>query len=146
MIIQTTRFGEIEIDDNLIFEFLNPILGFEEEKKYILIEHSQNNNFKWLQSVKTPELAFVVTVAGNFGIDYSFELPDKTQEELNIEDAEDLLALNVVVIPSQNPQNSTINLLAPIIFNVKNYKAGQIILSDSKFKVDYPLFKKEAVC
>lgn len=146
MKIQTTRFGEVEIAEASIFEFHNPILGYEDEKKFVLIDHRENSKFKWLQSIKTPELAFVVTVAGVFGIDYSFELHDTIQEELGIESAEDLIALNIVVIPHENPRNSTINLLAPLIFNTKNQKAGQIILTGTDFSVTHPLIKDEVVC
>jgi len=146
MKINTTRFGEVEVSESSLFEFVNPILGYESEDKFLLIEHNESSKFKWLQSAKTPNLAFAVTSAGLFGIDYSFELPEITQEELGIEAAEDILALSVVVIPHQNQRNATINLLAPLIMNIKNNKAGQIILSGSDFKVDYPLFGKEAVC
>lgn len=146
MKLNTTRFGEIEVDENSFFEFVSPILGYEDENKFILIEHNESSKFKWLQSAKTPSLAFVVTVAGLFGIDYSFELPDSTQEELGIEEAEDILALSIVVIPHANPRKSTINLLAPIIINLKTKKASQIVLADAKLAVDYPLFEKEVAC
>lgn len=146
MKINTTRFGEIEVAESSIFEFINPILGYEEEKQFVIVEHREGTNFKWLQSVKTPDLAFVVTVAGLFGIDYSFELPDVNQEELGIEKAEEIIALNIVVIPHENPRKSTVNLLAPLILNITNHKAGQIILSGTNFTVDYPLFEKEVTC
>lgn len=146
MKLNTTRFGEIEVSENLLFEFVNPILGYENESSYVLVEHSESSNFKWLQSTKNPDLAFVVTIAGLFGIDYSFELPEITQDELGIETAEDILAFNIVVIPHENPRNSTINLLAPIIVNISNKKAGQIILAGTKFEVDHPLLKREGVC
>ena len=146
MNIKTTRFGDVDVVENSIFDFINPILGYDDEDKFIIIENNESSKFKWLQSAKTPELAFVLTSAGLFGIDYSFELPEIAQEELGIEDADDLLALNMVVIPHQNPRNSTINLLAPLIFNTKNHKAGQIILSGSNFKVDYPLFEEGVIC
>lgn len=146
MKFNTTRFGEIEVSDDSIFEFLEPILGYEDETKFVLIEHKQNSNFKWLQSAKTPGLAFVVTIAGLFAIDYSFELPETTQEKLSIETAEEILALNLVVIPHENPRNSTINLLAPIIMNTTNKKASQVVLANTDFSVSYPLLKREEVC
>lgn len=146
MKINTTRFGEIEVADESVFQMESPILGYDDEKHYVIIEHKENSNFRWLQSIKTPDLAFVVTIAGLFGIDYSFELPDETQESLEITDADDILALNIVVIPHENPRSSTINLLAPLIFNIKNKKGAQVILSGTNFRIDYPLFGKEVVC
>lgn len=146
MKIQTSRFGEIEVEESLFFEMVNPILGYDDEKSFVLIEHKENSSFKWLQSVKTPDLAFVVTMAGFFGIEYSFELPESSQEELKIETAEDVLVLNICVIPHENPRASTINLLAPLIFNINTRNGAQVILSGTPFKVDFPLFEKEAVC
>lgn len=146
MKILTTRFGEIEVSQDSVFEFVDPILGYESEEGFALIEHKQDSNFRWLQSTKTPDLAFVVTVAGLFGIDYSFELPEATQEKLEIEEAEEILAFNLVIIPHENPRKSTINLLAPIIMNITNKKAAQIILSGTNFGVSHPLLEAEAVC
>lgn len=146
MKIKTTRFGEIEVVKESCFVMKSPILGYDDEKEFVLIEHRQNSNFKWLQSVKTPDLAFVVTMAGFFGIDYTFELPDSAQEDLKITSADDVLALNIVVIPHENPRASTINLLAPLVFNINTRIGAQVVLSGSNFKVDYPLFEKEAIC
>lgn len=146
MKIETSRFGEIEFDEELCFEMVSPILGYENEKKFILIEHRENSHFKWFQSVKTPELAFAVTFTGFFGIDYSFELPEDIQESLKINATEDVLTLNLVVIPHENPKASTINLLAPLVFNIKTRKGAQIVLTNPNFKIDQPLFEKEAVC
>jgi len=146
MKIQTSRFGEVEIDENACFEMISPILGYENEKTFTLIVHNETSKFQWLQSVKTPELAFAVTTADAFDIDYSFELPDSAQQSLEIEDADDVLALSIVVIPHENPRASTINLLAPLVFNINNRKGAQVILTGSDFKVDYPLFRDEVAC
>jgi len=73
-------------------------------------------------------------------------LPDSAQQSLEIEDADDVLALSIVVIPHENPRASTINLLAPLVFNINNKKGAQVILTGSDFKVDYPLFRDEVAC
>jgi len=146
MKINTSRFGEIEVSEGSSFELIGPILGYENETNFAIIEHDEQSKFRWLQSLKSPEIAFVITVADSFGIDYSFELPESVQEALDIESADDLLVLNIVVIPHENPRASTINLLAPLIFNINNKKGAQVILTGTKFQVEHPLFEKEAVC
>lgn len=146
MKLQTTRFGEVEIDESSCFEMLSPVLGYDNEDKFVLIEHGENSSFKWFQSLKTADLAFVVSLAGLFGIDYTYELPEYIQESLEIKAAEDVLTLNIVVIPHGKPKESTINLLAPLIFNVNTKKGAQIILTGTDYSVDYPLFKQEALC
>lgn len=146
MKIKTSRFGEIEVADTSLFNFVAPILGYEDENSFVIIEHNQQSNFRWLQSTKTPEVAFVVTAAGLFGIDYSFELPETVQDSLEITEADDILALNIVVIPHENPRASSINLLAPLILNMKNNEGAQVVLTGSNFNVSHPLFEKEAIC
>ena len=146
MKINTSRFGEIEVSESSSFELISPILGYENETKFVIIEHNEQSKFRWLQSLKSPEIAFVVTFTNFFGIDYSFELPESIQESLEIESADDLLVLNIVVIPHENPRESTINLLAPLIFNINNKKGAQVILTGTKYLVEHPLFEKEAVC
>lgn len=146
MKIETSRFGEIEVDEESCFEMVQPILGYENERKFVLIQHRENDIFKWFQSITTPELAFAVTFASSFGIEYSYELPDDVQEYLNINEADDILTLNTVIIPHENPKASTINLMAPLVFNINTRKGAQIVLQDPKFKIDHPLFEKEAVC
>ena len=131
MKVKTTRFGEIEVDENLIFNFELPILGYD-DKKYVMIDVTENPIFKWVQAVDTPEASFPVTTPAVFGHDYSFELPTS---------AEDVLVLNIACIPDKAPKDATINLLAPLIFNIKNHKAGQVILSDSGFSTTTKLFK-----
>lgn len=143
MEVNTTRFGKIDVNDDYVFKFLKPIIGYEDENEFVIIEHAHNSAFKWLQSVKTPELAFALTMAAYFGIDYCFELSDDVQELLGISSSEDIDVFNIAVIPHSNPRSSTINMLAPVIFNRKNKLAAQIILSGSNFEVSYPLFKQD---
>ncbi len=143
MKINTTRFGEVEVIEELVFDFESPIIGFNELKKYMLIEHDENSCFKWLQSIEDPEIAFPVTSTAYFGIDYSFEIQDEEAETLGIKSTEDLLVLNIASIPTGNPKNTTINLKAPIITNAKTLKSMQIILQDDKLKIKHPIFVQQ---
>ena len=140
MQITTTRFGEIIIDDNLIFDFVQPIIGYNKLRKYVLIEHKENSAFKWLQSIEDPALAFPVTSPAFFNIDYQFEIPTETAEQIELTSADSLIALNIVTIPASNPQKATINLLAPIIINAVNKQGMQFILSNSNYPVKQSLF------
>src|SRR5690554_6204000 len=61
MNVQTTRFGTIEVDDSRIITFPAGLLGFSSFKKYALLQPDDDGVFFWLQSVETPDLAFVVS-------------------------------------------------------------------------------------
>ncbi len=141
MNLTTTKFGEIKIDDNLVFEFLEPIIGYDHLKKYVLVEHSENSAFKWLQSLEDGTLAFPVTSPAFFDIDYQFEIPTEKAELINLNSVDSLISLNIVTIPQTNPRMATINLLAPIIINAATKQGMQIVLSNSNYPVKQPLFK-----
>lgn len=145
MNINTTKFGEIQIDENLIFDFVEPIIGYDSLKKYVLVEHSDNSAFKWLQSIEDPDLAFPVTSPAFFDIDYQFEIPTDKAEKINLNSVESLISLNIVTIPAGNPRKATINLLAPIIINAANKEGMQLILSNSNYPVKTPLIKDETL-
>ena len=142
MKINTARFGEIDIDETRIFDFALPIIGFNELKKFIILDINQESMFKWLQSVENPELAFPIVSVFSMNADYSVDIPDNVVEKLKITTAESVLVMNIASIPQDNPQGTTLNLLAPLIFNLDEQLAGQVILSGSGYDISFPLFKK----
>ncbi len=142
MDIETSRFGKIVISEEKLFSFVMPIIGFDELSKFVLLEHNDGSMFKWLQSTENPLLAFPVVSCANLSMDYVIDLPDNAVDALQVEDVDDLLVLNIASIPSSDPSGATINLLAPLIFNIKNKLAGQIILSGSGYEVSCPIFDK----
>ena len=141
MKINTARFGEIDIDETRIFDFALPIIGFNELKKFIILDINQESMFKWLQSVENPELAFPIVSVFSMNADYSVDIPDNVVEKLKITTAESVLVMNIASIPQDNPQGTTLNLLAPLIFNLDEQLAGQVILSGSGYDISFPLFK-----
>lgn len=142
MKINTLRFGEIEIEEERIFNFALPIIGFNELRKFVIVDMNKDSFFKWLQSVEDPALAFPVISIFSMNIDYAIDLPDNIVEKLKITNVESLLVMNIASIPQDNPQGTTVNLLAPIVFNLDEQVAGQVILSGSGYNISYPLFKK----
>lgn len=140
MIVKTTRFGDLDIPEDMILDFIIPVIGFEDVSKYFLYETDNNKVFKWLQSSEYPDLAFPVTHAAYFGIQYDVEIDDETMDKLDIKTAEDVNIINIVNIPQGKPNDATINLIAPVIINTNIQKAGQIILKDGNYSVAQKLF------
>ena len=142
MKINTLKFGEIEIEKERIFEFVLPIIGFDNLKKFVVLDLNKDGMFKWLQSIEDPALAFPIVSVFSLNVDYTIDLPDNIVELLKIKNVDSILVMNIAYIPQDNPQGTTLNLLAPLIFNLDNYSAGQIILSGSGYDISFPLFKK----
>ncbi|MCE3236443.1 MAG: fliW [Vampirovibrio sp.] len=143
MIINTARFGEVEVAEDRLIHFVEPILGFEKSFRYIILDHAEDSPFKWLQSAEEPELAFVVTNPKFFGIDYEFELSDELVTQLKLEAADDALVLTIVNIPQEDPGKMTTNLLGPIVINQSLRKAMQVVLSDTGYSTKARLIPDE---
>lgn len=145
MQISTTKFGVIEVNEQSIFNFVEPIIGYEDLSEYIIVQHDEDTPFTWLQSVQDPDLSFPVTTAGYFNIEYNFEISDEDAAKIELTSPEELIVLNIATIPSDNPQNATINLLAPVIMNAKNKMAMQIILGNSTYSTRERLFPEQTL-
>jgi flagellar assembly factor FliW len=140
MKINTSRFGELEINEEVIFNFVEPILGYENITKYVLVDNVPDSPFKWLQSCEDGNIAFPVTVPGYFGLDYQFVIPDEEAKKLDLSSANQLLSLNIACIPPGKPEEATINLLGPIIINLENRKAMQLVLLNDNLPIKHKLF------
>lgn len=138
---ETSKFGVIDVNPDAVFEFISPIIGFNSHKKFTIVDYKPDSPFKWLQSLDDGDLAFPVTLCSFFNIDYQFDIPDEEAEALEITTADDVFVCNIVNIPSSNPQGATVNMLAPLIFNLNTKKAMQLVLKSKEFEVRHKLFE-----
>lgn len=139
MIIQSTRFGEIEISDNIIIAFPNGLPGFPDEKKFALLLKEPNNPFAFLQSVINPDLTFVIVDPFTFFEEYTFKLSDEFVQDLQLSDENPPYVYNIVSIRT-DIESSTANLLAPIIVNRRTQTAQQFILEKTEYTTRHKLF------
>ena len=142
MKIDTSRFGPLDIDEDSIIRFSAGILGFPDEKRYVLLPHREDSPLYWLQSIDNPDLAFLVINPFVVNRDYSFEIPDDIQEEMGIESVENIQTLVLVTVRRNGggeKKQVTANMLGPVIINTKNMKARQLVLDPRKYDVRYNL-------
>lgn len=144
MKFDTTRFGEIEIENEDIIVFSEGLPGFEEEKQFVLIPYDQSSPFFFLQSVQAKELAFLLISPFDFCAEYSFELDDGIVDELEIAAENDIVVYSIVTMHGSEIKKMTANLLAPVVINIKNKKARQVVLDNTKFTTRYNIFAHSA--
>lgn len=130
--------GFIEED---IIKFNKGIPGFEDLKKYIIMDIEENIDFKVLQSVEDKDIGFVVTVPFSFYEDYEVTINDDIIKRLEIENEEDVLILSIVTI-NEDVKKSTMNLQAPLIINMKTKLGEQYIDQREIHKIKSPLIKE----
>ena len=143
--VNTLRFGEIEVDEGKIVHFADGIPAFEEEHEFLIIPYDEESPYVFLQSIVTPELAFLMTVPFVFFPEYEFELDDANQEKLGLTRQEDMLVYMLLTIPDGKVESMTANLMAPIVMNQVTMQARQIVLDKSPYTTKHRLFpvKKE---
>ncbi len=136
MKVKTKRFGEIEIDESKVIEFVGEVLGFPDSKRYVLIPHREGSVFLWLQSLDEPDVAFVVTSPKVFFPDYNPDIPEEALKVVGYEKGD---VLDLLVILCLSDEVPTVNLLGPILINVTKKKALQLVLDPAKYEVAAPI-------
>ncbi len=143
MEIQTARFGTITAQEDKVILFPKGILGFSQNKKFILFPHTEGSPFYWLQSVDDGTIAFVVMNPQLVKSDYTINIEENLLKELHAENLSELEVMCVVTIPLNQPDKMTINLLGPIIINVNKRCALQIICPDENYSHRHPILAEK---
>ena len=86
-------------------------------------------------------MAFVVVNAAEFGEEYSFPLPFG-DPELQLSDVDDVAIINLVSV-RPDPMQTTVNLKAPVLVNLRNMKGRQVVLDNPRFPIRMPLWVKD---
>ena len=144
MIIKTKFLGKVEINEDSLLVFPEGVLGFEESRRFILLDIPDNEMFRVLQDVDHEFVSFIVTDPWGFKSDYDLDIPDNELLKINIRKKEQIAVMNIVTL-SDIFEKSTINLLAPILLNAENGLGRQYVLNNVSYSTKYPLFKKEEV-
>ena len=142
--VYTSRFGEIEVDEAKIVHFKDGIPAFEDEHEFIILPYEEESPYYFMQSLRSPDLAFLLTIPFIFFNDYSFEIDDETIKELDIKNQDDVFYYSMITIPNGSVRYMTANLLAPIVINGENMKAKQVVLEKSNYTTKHRLFPESA--
>jgi len=137
--IRTRHFGEVTVPDDQLLLFPEGIVGFETLKRYALLNNPNEQPFEWLQSVEDPEIAFVLVDPLLFLTTYDFEVDDETISLLDIRDPAEI-KLSALVTLRHDYTKMTANLLAPIVVNRANLRARQLVLHNSGYVTNHPIF------
>lgn len=142
MKIETRIFGEIEIDDSKIIRFPGGIIGFPEMTDFALIhdeEKGKDAPIRWLQSLQETQFAMPVMDPLMVAVDYNPQVDDELLKPIEMVDFEEVLVLVTVSVPKDLTKMS-VNLQAPIVINVENKKAAQVIVDTDIYPVKYYIY------
>ena len=143
MKIQTTRFGDIEFPDEVLLNFPEGILGFPQDRRYVLLEHDMENSpFKWLQSADSADLAFIILDPLLLAPEFAVSLDSDTARMIRCSDPTRCAFMSIVNIPADDPMRMTANLKAPLVINPELRYGRQIIMGAQVFSINESIFPR----
>ncbi|MCB0874138.1 MAG: flagellar assembly protein FliW [Actinobacteria bacterium] len=140
--VQSQALGDIEVSSDNIIRFAEPVAGFPDCGDYALVPHMQsdgtpNENIMWLQALEVPFHAFIVTDPWSVMGDYSPEIPDADAEQLGLSSFEDARVLVILTVAPEG--GVSVNLRAPIVFNVRERLGKQVVLLSDRYETRHML-------
>ena len=138
MIIETSRFGPTEVDENRFIRMEMGVLGFPNEKDYALIQTADGSGFYWLQAVTRPDLAFVVCDPRLFVPDYRAPIKTEELEQIGLSDPD---GAQLFVIVNKVDDLLVGNFQGPLVINMETRAAKQLVLSDKRYSTRHPLMR-----
>ena len=136
MQLETSRFGTIDVADNDVLTFTQPIIGFQEFRRFTLLPGPEKGAITWLQSVDAGDLAFLLVNPRQVVSDYQVKLGPHELAELAVDRVDELEIFTLVVVPQDRTKIRT-NLRAPILVNRKHRLGKQTILDKSDYPVQF---------
>lgn len=118
--------------------FEKGIPGFESYNYFNVNVIEGNEKFYNIVSKEDSNIGFVSISPFEIKKDYEIDLDDEFVKELDIKEEKDVLVLCLITL-GKTLKDSTANLKAPIIINIKNNRGKQLILQDDKYKIKEPL-------
>lgn len=137
----TTRFGEIEYPEDVVLHLPEGVLGFPRDRRFILLEHNaEGSPFRWLQSLDSADLAFIVVDPVLIEPHYQLEIDRDSARVLGTDDPAQCAIIAIVNVPHDNPVAMTANLKAPVVINAETRVGRQIVLGSNRFLLNTPVF------
>jgi len=143
--ITSSRFGELDIQDDRIIRIPGGIIGFPDFERYVLLDQSGGTSpFLWLQAVDSPDLAFVIADPLTFIPDYRIQVTEPALERLGIAEKSAPALFAIVSIPASDPRMVNVNLLAPVLYFADENTMHQVVLEQGSWPIRYYLLSQES--
>lgn len=139
----TEHFGIVEYQEDAALDFPAGLPGFEQENRFLALEQPGAKPIVFLQSLSRPDLCFITLPVR--AADPAYRLAVSAEDLRILELAEDrqpqigaeVLCLAIVSVAED--RHPTVNLLAPLVVNLKTRRALQAIAAESGYSHQHPL-------
>ena len=141
MIVKTGRFGQFTASDAEIIRIPHGVMGFPELTEFCLVDPGDETLILWLQSLQNPGVAFPMLEPKIFRADYAARLSAAELRDLKLENINQSAVFSILTIPADITQ-MTANLKAPLVINLKEQIARQVVLQENEYTIKTPMFKE----
>jgi flagellar assembly factor FliW len=139
MLVKTVNFGELEIPGEKVLSFKEGLPGFPKIRRFTILERDELKPFQYLQALDEPPIALLVVNPFLVDPGYQFQLSESEMLEIESSTPEDVAVYAVATVP-ENPEEATLNLMAPIVINHRRRLGKQVVLHQTSYSVRHPLF------
>lgn len=140
MEINSARFGTVEINEQSIITFPNGLPGFKDLTRFAIIRCEQTEPIQWLQSIDEADISIPIINPFVIKPDYEIEVNDDELDIIKTHKEEDLIVLNVMVLPEEL-EKMTVNLMAPLLINIKEMIGSQVMMDNKPLSIRHPVFE-----
>jgi len=138
MKIESPRYGTLEVDPTTIIEFPRGLPGFENCRRFTLLEPSDDTpKFFVLQSLDDPAVAFHISDPALLGFSYEISLSDEVAAEIGLAKPEDAVVA-VILFKPEGAAPLSANLNAPLVINLATRRGVQHVFA----RLEYPVGTK----
>lgn len=128
--------GDVDVPE---IRFRGGLPGFDGLERFTLVQWGDESSpFSLLRSLDTDDLSFVVVPPTLFFPDYEPEVDEEAVAGIGITAPDDAMLL-VIVTVRQPVQDSTANLLGPLVINVHDLEGVQAVLDPDRWSPAAPL-------
>ncbi len=137
------RFGACTYRESEVLTFPWGLPGFGSLRQFVALSLEGQERFVWLQSLDDLSIALPTADPWQIFDDYAPQLPPYATSSLDLQRPEDFATLCVVVV-SAGAAEITMNLLAPIVVNLRTRTGRQVTLETGGYSIRTPVPRKAA--
>lgn len=126
MIIENSRVGTVEFEEEDLIRFPSGLVGLSSRRRFLLLDFDEDVPLAWLQCIDDPNFGLPVAEPGIFVPDYQIEASRETLAELEIDSVEEVAILVVTTVHAGGVM-VTGNLRAPLLVNTRNRVGRQVV-------------------
>lgn len=143
----TTYFGQLEYANDTVFEFAEGLPGFEDEHAFVFIRRPNTEPMIFMQSLQRSELCFLMLPVYVACPDYRLNLSPEDLTKLGFPvESQPVIGNDVLcgaLVTVREGMAPTVNLLAPVVVNLRDRKGIQAIQADGSYSHQHRLFVEE---